>query len=405
MRAFEDPNWQVADLIRSTEPVGPDMLCGHLLERLSSASGEPLTPIVNDGRPLGLIDRAEFLAEFAKLYRFDLFARKRVFDVMDFMKRPVLLLDAETTVETAHSVLAKEAAGGALPVGFIATTIDGRYLGTVLSLDVSRRLTELMASQNRKLMEAREQLARANEAKSDFLANMSHELRTPLNAIIGFSDVMQSQLFGTIGSERYASYVGDIHSSATHLLEMINELLDFSRIEAGQVELLEEPVDIIERIESALQLVRIQAEKAGVSVGRTESGALPMLICDAKKVLQVLINVLSNAVKFTPAGGSVAVSAEQGGDDEMIIAVSDTGIGISPDDLARVLSPFGRVESSYVRTQEGTGLGLPLAKRLVELHGGELTIESRVDVGTTVRIRLPSKRPDEGAPCSERAVA
>ena len=234
---------------------------------------------------------------------------------------------------------------------------------------------------------------------------MSHELRTPLNAIIGFSDIMRSGVFGPIGSDRYRSYVGDIHGSATHLLEMINELLDFSKIEAGQVELYEEAVDIVERVEAALQIVRLQAEKAGVAIDHADAGVLPKLRCDAKKILQVLINVLSNAVKFTPAGGSVAVAAELASDGDLVVSVSDTGIGIAPEDVARVLSPFGRVESSYVRTQEGTGLGLPLAKRLVELHGGDLEIESRLAVGTTVRIKFPSRRIARDAFPDDRAVA
>jgi signal transduction histidine kinase len=231
----------------------------------------------------------------------------------------------------------------------------------------------------------------ANRTKSEFLANMSHELRTPLNAIIGYSEVIKKGMFGPL-SERYREYSADIFDSGTHLLALINDILDLSKLEAGQFELQEENVDLAGAIRASMHLIETAAEKSKVRLSTTAGTHEPLLVrADDRRLRQILINLLSNAVKFTPEGGRVHVSTSvtsQG----IAIAVSDTGIGMTPDHISKALEPFRQIDSKLSRKYEGTGLGLPLAKHLVVLHGGTLSIESKVNVGTTVTVALPPER-------------
>jgi len=230
----------------------------------------------------------------------------------------------------------------------------------------------------------------ANRTKSDFLANMSHELRTPLNAIIGFSEVIQKAIIGPL-SERYRAYGADIFSSGTHLLGLINDILDLSKLEAGQFELHEEDVDIREAIEASMLLVGPQAEKSRVELSKAIDENLAFIRADDRRIRQILINLLSNAVKFTTEGGKVRV-ASFGTNAGLAIAVSDTGIGMASEEIPKALEEFGQIDSKISRQFAGTGLGLPLAKHLIELHGGTLTIKSQINVGTTVTIVLPHER-------------
>jgi signal transduction histidine kinase len=230
----------------------------------------------------------------------------------------------------------------------------------------------------------------ANRTKSNFLANMSHELRTPLNAVIGFSEVIKMAMFGPL-SEKYRTYGKDIFDSGTHLLNLINEILDLSKLEAGQFELHEENVDLSVIIPACVHLVEAQATKANVQLVSAVSRDLPLIRADDRRMRQILINLLSNAVKFTPEGGTVRASASLN-NGEITIAVSDTGIGMTPEQIPRALEAFGQIDSTISRKHEGTGLGLPLAKRLAELHGGVLKIDSKINLGTTVAIVLPRLR-------------
>ncbi len=234
----------------------------------------------------------------------------------------------------------------------------------------------------------------ANRAKSEFLANMSHELRTPLNAINGFSEMMVAEMFGPLGDKRYASYVQDILNSGQHLLALINDVLDMSKIEAGKMNLRFEPVRLDELAEDAMRLIKNRAETAGLGVA-IEVPALPEVEGDYRALKQVLLNLLSNAVKFTPRGGRITLKAEGRRDamgDRVKISVHDTGIGIAPNDLARLARPFEQIESQQSKTQQGTGLGLALSKSLIEMHGGLLEIESQPGMGTTVSFLLPVRQ-------------
>jgi two-component system cell cycle sensor histidine kinase PleC len=236
----------------------------------------------------------------------------------------------------------------------------------------------------------------ANQAKSEFLANMSHELRTPLNAINGFSEIMIAEMYGPLGDARYKGYAQDILNSGQHLLALISDILDMSKIEAGKMSLRFEPLSLEEVAEDALRLVRDRAESAGLAL-RLDFDDLPEVEADYRAVKQVLLNLLSNAVKFTPRGGRVTVRAELRDDpmgQRVRISVQDTGIGITPDDLARLAKPFAQIESQHAKTQQGTGLGLALTKALVEMHGGLLDLRSAPGQGTSAIFSLPVRQTD-----------
>jgi PAS domain S-box-containing protein len=265
----------------------------------------------------------------------------------------------------------------------VFNALTGAHLGFRGTASDITELTE----RERHLLAAKEAAEKASRTKSRFLANMSHELRTPLNAIIGFSDVMRMNLHGPLGDPQYADYARDIHDSAAHLLAMITDILDLSKIESGRVDLNEEVVSVEMMAEPCVRLVRERAEKAELTLTLELEPGLPLINVDQRFIRQILLN----AIKFTNPGGAVTLRA-MAVDDDLQIQVADTGIGIEEGDLQRVLDPFVQVESHHARRYEGTGLGLALSKQLAELHGGRLGLVSRIGVGTTVTLHLPSTR-------------
>jgi signal transduction histidine kinase len=270
-------------------------------------------------------------------------------------------------------------------VGIFATYIQELYIRRAYVY--TQLLTEEKERSEYLLREAQA----ASHAKSEFLAVVSHELRTPLNAIIGFSEFLKMEMFGPIGSARYKSYAEDIHSSGKHLLEVISDILDLSKAEANKLDVIEEEVHLRTAVGSCMRMLQSRATEGGVRLS-TQVPSWALLRADERLVKQAIINLVNNAIKFTPSGGEVSVSVKCEDDGACAVSVHDTGIGIAEDDIPKVLEPFGQVESSHVRSHEGLGLGLPLVKKIIELHSGSLRIESQLGSGTTVTVRFPPER-------------
>jgi len=281
-------------------------------------------------------------------------------------------------------------------IGVIA--VGREYVGPFSDKEIALLKTfadqAVIAIQNarlfREIQDKSRQLEVANKHKSEFLANMSHELRTPLNAIIGFSEVLLERLFGDL-NEKQDDYLKDIHSSGRHLLSLINDILDLSKVEAGRMELEPSTFDLASALSNAMTLVRERAQRHGIVLGQQVDPALTEITADERKFKQILLNLLTNAVKFTPDGGRIDVTARHE-DNSAVIAVHDTGIGIAADDQAAVFEEFRQVGRSYTNKQEGTGLGLALTKKFVELHGGHIWLESAPGKGSTFTFNIPMKR-------------
>jgi two-component system cell cycle sensor histidine kinase PleC len=268
-------------------------------------------------------------------------------------------------------------------------------------------LTDITARKaaEEKTRQAMEEAKLANRAKSEFLANMSHELRTPLNAVLGFSEMMMHENQGPIGNAKYVEYVEDINASAQHLLGLINDILDLSKVEAGKVEPYEEVLDPAEAIQSCLAMVEGQARSQGLQFVTDISDEMSLLRADRRMVKQILLNLLSNAVKFTPEGGKITVKAWSQPGSGHVFQVIDTGIGVALHDIPKILRPFTQIDCSLTRKNQGTGLGLPLVKNLVEIQGGYLDFQSELGVGSTVTVRFPKERVVTPQVIAENSVA
>ncbi len=291
------------------------------------------------------------------------------------------------------------------------TTLLDRYSERVGHL-VQQQLTEaalLAAKQDaeQSATVARQAMLRAqaaNRTKSEILANVSHELRTPLNAIIGFSELIWTQLFGPEGHDKYLEYARDVHDSGKHLLGVINDILDFAKIDAGELKLSEDVADVAQILGSCRNMIAGRAHKAGIKLEIPNTANGIALWGDERKLKQILLNLLSNAVKFTPAGGRVWVAVESDAQ-WLSLKVADTGIGIAPEHIERALAPFQQVDSDLNRRYEGTGLGLTITTSLLHLHGGRLELESTVGIGTTATVRLPFWRVERARQAGETDAA
>lgn len=309
----------------------------------------------------------------------------------------VRLLDGVLqTYQQKEGALRAEGNAFRLATFVTALVLVGYIIVTLVSLmRVRRDLQQANAELEKRIADisrAKEEADLANRTKSEFLAMMSHELRTPLNAVIGFSDLMRMEAFGPVGSARYRGYAGDIHDSARHLLSLINDILDLSKIERGSLKPEEEEMEVPAAVQAVETLVKDRAERGKVALALDCPDALPMLRADPRQFKQMLANLLSNAIKFTDPGGKVSVKVACDPAKGYVFAVEDTGIGMAMEDIPKALAPFVQVDRSLARKHEGTGLGLPLTKRMIELHDGKLELQSALGLGTTATLVFPLSR-------------
>jgi len=284
-------------------------------------------------------------------------------------------------------------AGQARWIMVVTRSRPGAEGGTIWD-GIATDISELKQWQQ-ELVAAKEQAVLASRSKSQFLAVMSHELRTPLNAVIGFAEVLQAEFFGPL-TEKQRGYIGDILQSGTHLLNIINDILDLAKIEAGKSELHEDICAAAELIAYQIELIRPRAQLAGLTIGFEPEPDLPLLYVDQTKLKQMLLNLLSNAIKFTPPGGRIEVALRAQpvaeGRPMLALSIADTGVGMAPEDIPNAFASFQQIDNKLARKHEGAGLGLPLVKAQIELHGGTISIESAVDIGTTVTLHFPAWR-------------
>jgi two-component system, cell cycle sensor histidine kinase PleC len=346
--------------VLAIEPVDPSTPCAAVYDRFVSDPDLLAVPICEDGRPLGLIDRYHFLRQLAHSYGRALFANKPATVIMD---RDPLIVDRCIDIVALQHLIADDRPS-ALTRGFIVVA-DGRYVGMGAALGLLRASLSETAAVNRRLAEALDASESASRLKSRFFANLSHELRTPLNAIIGFAEIMSGAIMGPI-DQRYREYADDIYASGQHLLSLINDLLDMAKLEAGEMRAERQASDLAAAIESALRMVPVDV--------------------DPRHLRQIVLNLLSNSVKFTRAGGSVAVRLRSQVGTGLVVEVSDTGIGMTQDELELAMKPFGQVASSLSRDHDGTGLGLPLVTALCELNDIGFRIASEPGIGTCVTL-------------------
>lgn len=379
-----------ADMLATRTPaLSEHTSCGEVFDWFVAHPAVPAAAILHSqtGAVLGLINRFIFFASYAKQYVPELFSRKSILKLANLTP---LVVDAEVRLADLGATLLVENPD-ALIECFVVTR-RGRYLGVGTGEALLTGKMRLLQAREEQLSHALKAETRANAAKSDFLALMSHELRTPLNAIIGFSEVLGTEMLGPIGQPRYREYANDIHGAGRHLLALINDILDLSKAAAGKFELACEEIAPADIVAECLRLTRGKAHEGSLRLTSELAPGLPNLVVDRLRFKQALLNLCSNAIKFTPPGGTVHVSADTTDDGGFVLKVADNGIGMSPEQIPVALEPFRQVASPFARNAEGTGLGLALVKSLIECHDGRLEIESALHKGTTVRLILPPER-------------
>jgi len=384
--AQPDTAWTAGRLADPMPPLPASTTCAETYEWFEQSSGQVATAIVDgENRVVGLVNRLRFLARYSQRFVPELYGKRSIIHLAN--PNPLMVDEAVALGEFVPHITLEFP--DSLRESFIVTRA-GRYLGIGTSEALMKYKMAVLAEREAQLQSALLSAQDASQAKSNFLALMSHELRTPLNAIIGFSEILSEELFGPHSVKRYGDYAADIHGAGVHLLKLINDILDLSKLEAGKLNLELEAVDVGELLKDCQKFVTLRAEEKGLATALEVPPDLPLLRADRLRLKQIILNLLSNAIKFTPPRGDVEVGAELEADGAIAIWVRDTGVGMAPEMIPFAMEPFRQIASPMARKTEGTGLGLSLVKSLTEQHGGDVTIESALDKGTCVRVRFPA---------------
>lgn len=396
-----DDEWRAGHLALAMPAFPDSMTCAEAYECLRLAPDQPAAAVVDrENHVIGLVNRLKFLAHYAQRYVPELYGRR---SVLQLSNQSPFVVDEDTPITDLATEITFDHPE-ALRECFVVTR-GGCYLGIGTSEALVRSKVSLLTIREKQLRKALMAAQEAYRSKSAFLALMSHELRTPLNAIIGFSEILSRELFGPLGGARYTEYASDIHHAGSHLLSLINDILDLSKADAGKLELMTEVISLPAFFDDCLRFTAERARSSNQSVTRFVPAGFPALEADRLRLKQILLNLLSNAVKFTLPGGQITVTARQDGEGGIVISVSDTGIGMAPDAIPKALEPFRQIASPLSRKVEGTGLGLSLVKTMVELHGGRIVIQSAVNVGTTVELHFPPARTVQDSTGAQGALA
>jgi len=359
--------------------------CYKVAELFRSHEGVLGFAVIDGQTPVGIIAREALTIRLSLQFGYAVYGKREVTELMDVEP---LLVDVAEDVDAVECKIADEHSA-ALVSGFIIVE-NGKYLGMGTALSLLRNNIKRTRLRNNRLEQATAAAEQANLMKSQFLANMSHEFRTPLNAIIGFSELMVTEAFGPMEPSKYKDYSGDILESGRHLLSLINDILDMSKIEAGRYVLQTQPVDIERLIFSAVKMCKPLADQKNIELATEFQANGAVVTGDERAIKQMVLNLVSNAVKYTPRGGHVDVrldGVETGG---IVVSITDTGIGISAEDMEKVLEPFSQAASKMNNKTEGTGLGLAIVNALARLHGADFKLASTVGVGTEAAISFPA---------------
>lgn len=380
---LQNRHFNLHDIAHYVEPVPPDMPGAAAIELFNRDPGLSAMPVLDRGKVVGILTRQKVFLNFSRQFGHAVFARRPVSRLM--IQNP-LVVDARTTLDNLRHRVIHEAPT-ALEDGFVIIS-GNQYLGIGTSLGILRLGMAQTETRARELAEAKHAAEHANAAKSRFLANMSHELRTPLNAIIGFSEMMASEAFGPQISDRYKEYAQDINASGRLLLDIINDILDMSKIESGYFSMKLETVRLEKIIEHTVKLVDGRATRKGISIVTGLPEEIPAVRADIRATRQILINLLSNAVKFSGEGAVISIRARVAGK-RLTLAIADQGNGIPADMLDRIVEPFVQVENELTRKEQGTGLGLPIVASLAKRMQTVFRLESEEGRGTTAYLTIP----------------
>ncbi|MEP4192189.1 MAG: ATP-binding protein, partial [Sneathiella sp.] len=385
----------MGDILNRISPIEGTTLCRDVAELFRDKEQVRGFAVVEQGNPIGIIARDELIIRLATQYGHAVYGKRAVTELMD---DDPLIVDINESVDEVEERIAS-GYSQALQSGFIVTD-NGIYQGMGTGLSLLKSSVERTRLRNAQLEAITELAQHANSLKSQFLANMSHELRTPLNAVIGFAELIVSEAFGPVGQIKYRDYAQDILESGKHLLSMINDILDMSKIEAGRYQLTEGPVELNRLIEGAVKMCRILAEEKEITLTNSCLEKSPILHGDERALKQMLLNLISNGIKYTPEQGTVSVTIQTAVHGGVSVAVSDTGIGIDESLIGAMLEPFAQAGTDMHNKTEGTGLGLPIVKALAELHDARFELKSASGQGTTAVLHFPASRVQKFLPLS-----